>query len=230
MYAASPGEGMAPPGAFAPANPKGLPLPAFPIPVSLASKKYNELMHPNDWLYGLQIRFDTQTSESLCARLAEFPMEALSRAMEQQWQAHANLLPREEGVAPAPLPRPTLFLAFHRPHVILTIGWPRHFTASALTVQSCARECIPDLEALLQYLADQWHLRPPLFGPWLWIPPMYPRLSSQDRRFIRTLCLINTRLNLPEDLLHVIISFFLRAWRLQWHNKYGMGCLPPVKA
>ena len=31
------------------------------------------------------------------------------------------------------------------------------------------------------------------------------------------------------DLVEIVLLFLLKCWRLQWHNKHGMGCLPPLQ-
>ena len=70
------------------------PLPRFFIPPSLAKCSYDDILHPTDWLYGVQVRFDNDTTQTMLAQLMNFPLELLSQLVEQQWQlAVANIHP-----------------------------------------------------------------------------------------------------------------------------------------
>eukprot|EP00667_Euglena_gracilis_P013927 EG_transcript_14401 len=206
------------------------PLPRFPVPPTLLGRSYDDLLHPVDWLFGLQVRFDADTSNAILSNLNGLSIELLSQVLQHQWQtAVSNLHPTEMRAQPVPH-YPTVGLAVQGRHVVCTVGWPRHFSAGARRVQRVAQECAYGLEEILQFLSEHWRVPSCLFGPSQWDRALFPVLPCASQHLVRRLLLLNARLRLlPEDLVEVVLQYLLQVWRVQWHNKHGMGCLPPLR-
>jgi len=206
------------------------PLPRFHVPQCLALKSYDKILHPTDWIYGLQLRFTDTCSAAMLTCLGRFPIELFSQLIEQQWQIAVTNVHRTELQAKCIPSYPTVALATHKDNVILTIGWPRHFAASVQELQEYTCELQFNLDEMIKFLHEHWQVPPQLFGACHWTPALQPFLTRPQRRFMYILLMLESRLQLlNDDLWFVILEFVLKCWPMQWHNKHGMGCLPPSR-